>query len=53
MKGITEINAELYFGPEKCNKVGNGINVMVYDTITETLVDAVGFDAEQDWWGVR
>lgn len=53
VKGITTTDAELYFGPEKCNKVGNGINVLVYDTITETLVDAVGFDAEQDWWGVR
>lgn len=53
VKGIAEANAELYFGPQKYNKVDNGVNVLVYDTVTEMLVDAVGFDAKQDWQGVR
>ena len=53
VKGISGTEAELYYGPEKCNKVETGVNILVYDSLTETLVDAVGFDAEQEWQGVR
>lgn len=53
VKCYTETQAEHYFGPEKYAKVENGVNILVYDTVTEMLVDAIGFDAKQDWLGVR
>lgn len=53
VKGISETEAELYWREQKQNKVETGINILVYDSITEMLVDAVGFDAARDWQGVR
>lgn len=53
VKGISGTEAELYYGPKRYNKVETGVNILVYDSVTESLVDAVGFDAELDWQGVR
>ena len=53
VKGLTKLEAEIYFGPEKQNKVENGVNILVYDTLTECLVDTIGFDADYIWQGVR
>ncbi|MCI8994072.1 MAG: hypothetical protein HFI30_00080 [Lachnospiraceae bacterium] len=53
VKGISGTEAELYYGPKQYNKVETGVNILVYDSVTETLVDAVGFDAELEWQGVR
>ena len=34
-------------------KVTNGVNIVVYDTVTEEIVDSVGFDADAEYLVVR
>lgn len=45
--------AEIYWGESKQNKVEHGVNILVYDSVMQTVVDAVGFDAEDEWKAVR
>ena len=35
------------------SKVTNGVNIVVYDTMTEKIVDTFGFDADNDYNLVR
>lgn len=35
------------------SKVNNGVNIVVYDTVTEKIVDCIGFDADEGYAVIR
>lgn len=41
-------NCEIIYNRNDYKKVDNGINIFIYDYVTDTVVTAVGFDATQD-----
>ena len=42
-QGMTIDSHAISFNREKMDKVNSGLNIVVYDTITQTIVDSVGF----------